>query len=229
MDSQCLVWNQNHVRSHRLRQQNSANLPSVPGFAIAYLVTGHDIYSAELSDMTWYLTTPAVWHQIMLNLSIITACIPCIKRFLADLSVGLTVIAVSEPMEMTVKQTSSNNPMRGSKTGSSSEGGFFSGLMSRSRTAPSSQLGSRKGKSKPVNSSNEDPYSQRQDFQPDWATRSRPVIERSESVKGLTQNIIVQTIDYEVNYEAAPSSGRPADRDFSFKSYQERSGSTASR
>jgi hypothetical protein len=179
--------------------------------------------------MTWSLTTPSVWHQIMMSLSIITACIPTIKRFLADLSVGMTVIAVSEPMEMTVKQTSSGDPSRGTKNGSSG-GGFFSSMMSRSRNGPPSQTDTNKGKTRPAGSKgNEDPYTQRQDFQHDWATRSRPVIERSESVKGLRQNIIVQTVDYEVNYEAAPGSARPTDRDSSFKSYQERSGSSASR
>lgn len=165
----------------------------------------------------------------MLNLSIITACIPCIKRFLADLSVGMTVIAVSEPLEMTVKNTSSSDPSSRNRLGSQGGGGFFSGMMSRSRNGTQSQVTTNKGKSRPDGSIRDDPYTGRQDFQPDWATRSRPVIERSESVKGLTQNIIVQTIDYEVNYEGAPGSARHHDRDSSMRSDQAYSESAASR
>lgn len=180
--------------------------------------------------MTWYFVPPTIWYQCMLNVSIITACIPCIKRFLADLSVGMTVIAVSEPLEMTVKHGSSGNPSSGKPFDSSSGGGgFFSGLMSRSRHAPPLQEPVHGGRKKSVAPNNEDPYSKRQDFQPDWATRSRPVIERSESVKGLTQNIIVQTIDYEVNYEGGPGSARHTNhRDGSAKSLQNRSDSASS-
>lgn len=180
--------------------------------------------------MTWRLVTPSIWYQGMLNLSIITACIPCIKRFLADLSVGLTVIAVSEPLELTVKQGSSGNPSSGNRYDSSHSGpGFFSGLLSRSRAAHQSQEPAAASRKKSAVANNEDPYSKRQDFQPDWATRSRPVIERSESVKGLTQNIIVQTIDYEVNYERGPGSARhTSDRDSSSKSLQVRSQSAGS-
>lgn len=179
--------------------------------------------------MTWLLVNPSIWYQGMLNVSIITACIPCIKRFLADLSVGMTVIAVSEPLELTVKQGSSGNPSSGQRYDSSHSGGFFSGLMSRSRAAHQAQEAAPNGRKKSAVANNEDPYSKRQDFQPDWATRSRPVIERSESVKGLTQNIIVQTIDYEVNYERGPGSARhPSDRDSSAKSLQNRSESAGS-
>lgn len=167
----------------------------------------------------------------MLNVSIITACIPCIKRFLADMSGGLTVAAISEPLEMTIKQGSSGNPSSGKPFDSSRGGdrGFFNSLMSRSRHAQQTQEPAPTGRNKSVSDNNtEDPYSKRQDFQPDWATRSRPVIERSESVKGLTQNIIVQTIDYEVNYEGGQSSAKRTDRDDSTRSWQNRSESAAS-
>ena len=161
----------------------------------------------------------------MLNMSIITACIPCIKRVLTDLSGGITVVAISEPLELTAKRSDDDRLSSSAKKQSQSTG-LFSPLLSRSRASlHRKSIGSR-GRSVPGR--DEDEYSKKPDFQPDWATRCRPVIERSESVKGLRQNIIVQTIDYEVNVESDPSSSRVDDRDRSLGSVHDRSESAAS-
>lgn len=170
----------------------------VPAFSIVGAVAMAEYWQASPSDPTWYALKPTLWTQAVISLSIITACIPCIKRFLADLSSGMMTVNISEPMELTMKNNSSSG---GGKTTSAPSGGGFLGsrlFSSRGKSQMNSQLSA-------VDRGMEKKHqSQAQAFT--TAKQSTNKVERSESMKGLTDGVIMQTIDYEVNFEEARDS-----------------------
>lgn len=102
----------------------------MPVFAIAGAVAQAEYWTASPPDPTWYATRGALWNQAVIDLSIISACIPCIKRFLADLSSGIVAVNISEPLEPTIKSMSwSGGPMDSSTL----YGGFLRSKLSASR------------------------------------------------------------------------------------------------
>lgn len=173
----------------------------VPAFAIVGAVAMSHYWGSSPPDPTWHAVNATLWTQAILNLSIITACIPCIKRFLADLSTGMMTVNIPEPLELTMKNPSSSitspdttgrgTPFRGSK--------LFS---SRSR----SQI----NKSR-TSTSIETEKSRRPQLVPSQSTRTT-TIEKSESMDGLTDGVIMHTVDYEVNYEQGRNHDRWDDR-----------------
>lgn len=170
----------------------------VPGFAVAAAVTSSKYWTSSNPDPTWYAETSTLWTQAVINLSIITACIPCIKRFLADLSTGMMSVNISEPLEMTMKNASisAGTP----NTSSNGHGRFGSRLLSFS-----------KNRSHTYKTSISTSFTSEKPRQPQLVpsqNRTTTTIEKSESMKGLTDGVIVQTIDYEVNYEQERNSGR---------------------
>lgn len=66
-----------------------------PPFAICALVYYADFFDSA-NDRTWHATMPLIWTEIMIHVSIITACIPSLKRFLADVQSGLMGATISE-------------------------------------------------------------------------------------------------------------------------------------
>lgn len=151
----------------------------------------------------------------MISLSIVTACIPSLRRVLSELQTGMMAGTVSQFFELSVSggNTSSNPNTNGvygsgSRTGDSKAG--RSPLQSFKDTTTISQ-----SRAEREQDSNTD---LRFNFRnPKRAAAKQNAIERSDSVKNLTENAIVQTIDYEVRYETgserrhrASSSGHDA-------------------
>lgn len=167
----------------------------VPAFAIAAAVAMSKYWITSRSDPTWHNVEGALWTQAVINLSIITACIPCIKRFLADLSTGMMTVNISEPLEMTMKNISSSGGSPGTTTGGT--GRVRSRLFSISRTR------SQTHKSTPSTTIDEE----KPHLVPSHNRRTA-TIGKSESMDGLTDGVIMHTIDYEVNYEQERNSGK---------------------
>jgi hypothetical protein len=65
---------------------------AVVGTTIGHITTlGH---FRHLDEATWTLIMPTIWMQIVMNVSALTACIPGMQQFLADLRPGMTVLTV---------------------------------------------------------------------------------------------------------------------------------------
>ena len=97
-------------------------------FAVTMPLVGHavDISSLHLhTNPSWTFTIPAIWLQVAMNLSVLTACIPGIQTFLADLRSGILIPTV----------TASRYEHEPGKSGS-----IFAS--SRSRTDPTKSAGS---------------------------------------------------------------------------------------
>jgi len=145
----------------------------------------------------------------MLHVSIITACIPSIKRFLDDVQSGLMGATISEHYELTHTGGKSSQVQSGSGTGLGSK--------LASRLGVKSQSTSRAEKSQMESSSQEETFGNvayaRQ-------SRSKPQADESESVKGLAQNVIHQKIDYDIEYEDRGHAGKEADGRRAYNTYR---------
>lgn len=112
----------------------------------------------------------------MINVSLITACLPSIKRWLTDWAAGVGNAGILEPYEL---QASSGHQQ--SRTGEPS-GGFRSFVRSRNRTNNMSS----KGRQTPFEDNMHDNDRGQDD---------------GDSKKGLTDGIL-QTVDYRVDYDS---------------------------
>lgn len=155
-------------------------------------------------DPTWDALVPQVFAQIMMNVSIIAACIPSLKPFLADIKPGLIVVNIPEH-ELTASF------VRHSRSRSESKGRT---LKSHGLSKLASRLGitSRGMSNINTSSGNSGLWGEKQreavntmerGYNRPNATKGSSKVEndRSESVKGLTDDIILHTIDYKVEYE----------------------------
>lgn len=82
-------------------------LGSVRIATILNLATLTQYFDSYLPDQTWYAVSPTIWSQVMLNLSIITACLPSLKRVLTDLQSGLAASSIPEGFEDSVSRKNS--------------------------------------------------------------------------------------------------------------------------
>src|SRR5947209_20540729 len=82
-------------------------MSSVPVATILSLTTSKPYFYSSPPDRPWYGVTPTIWSQIMLNLSLVTACVPSLKRFLADLQSGSMAVQITEAFKMDISQKSS--------------------------------------------------------------------------------------------------------------------------
>lgn len=140
----------------------------------------------------------------MISLSIVTACIPSLRRVLADLQTGMMAGTVSEFFELSV-----------SGGEGTAEGVYGSG----SRNAAGSKAGY--GGRSPLQSFKENTSATRSrgdrdantELRFDFGNSKRAManknpVPKSDSVENLTQNAIVQTIDYEVRFESGSEQRR---------------------
>jgi len=81
---------------------DSANVSqnSTPIITLISILSLSDYYNAPLRDRPFAAVTPSIWTTVALNLSIITACIPSIKRFLADWAAGLSKAEINDAFEL---------------------------------------------------------------------------------------------------------------------------------
>lgn len=174
-------------------------------FTVTMLVYMRTVFRSAHPDITWDYLVPQVFATIMINTSIIASCIPSLKPFLHDIKPGLIVVNVPED-EFTasyVRHSRNRSGLNGRTFGS---GGISRirnklGLSSRTGHTLTSNSGNSSGmwaeKQKQVLENMELGYNRPQ------ATKARSKVEmdRSESVKGLTDDVILHTIDYKVEYE----------------------------
>ena len=168
---------------------------STPILTAISMVSLTDFYNSEPDERPWHAVPPALWTSAALNLSIITTCIPSIKRFLADWAAGLSTTQITEPMELGHsggKATSPGTTAHGSRLGgmiatkiglgSNSRSEVTSTLRSRSERRNHGSNHVRSGVGRAQNPSEQD---------------------TSDSVKGLTDGVILHTTDYHVEFEDA--------------------------
>jgi hypothetical protein len=137
----------------------------------------------------------------MLNLSLVTACIPNLKRFLTDLQSGTMAVQITEAFEMDISQKGSF----GAQYSTGSTTGLGPRLAGKLGGGGKEEQHDLEGLNYSYDheerlSSNANP------FVPAGAT-SRSTVERSESIRGLTGNIIQRTVDFRVEYESRVSEG----------------------
>jgi hypothetical protein len=148
----------------------------------------------------------------MLNISIITACIPSIKRFLADIQSGLMGVNISEPYELTHSGGKYVDYGKGTTFGSKVATRL--GLSNNSGIGKSQNSHSSQARSKNEKSVDLEPSAGHHQFLSPGSNlnRAQNHRERSESVKGLTDDVIMQTIDYKVEYEDGNSQASDGER-----------------
>lgn len=169
---------------------------------IASIVALSEYYNASLEDRPFKAITPSIWTSAWLALSIITACIPSIKQFLADWATGLARAAIGEDLDAehdNVKSRSGNN----TKIFSSQRSGTFASKLGLSRSArgavtDTSRSGGGTRDHDNIRIQNPKAQYNRSD-------------DTSESMKGLTDGVIIHTQDYAVEYEDMEMG--PLDRD----------------
>lgn len=164
--------------------------------AIVGLVTLQPVYTENSPDATWKRVPGVILSQCMICLSIITAFVPTIKPFLADVSSGMIAVNIPEPLELTMKSVSAPHAEKASHNQSPFLGSHVVGPWTKSNRS--------------TNKSDVDTYG----MEPSFDAQNHPglhlgragfhknVVERSESVEGLRDDVIMQTVDYDVHFEA---------------------------
>ena len=146
---------------------------------------------------------PSIWNQVVLNLSVLTACIPSLKRVLGEFSTGLTGITITEQHEL----ITSNQSQTDSKTGYSRTGGrsiFRYGHNVDPRAGNTSQIST----TSRIGGFGGERRNQSRNYSRGLKGKTDPEEEeQSESIKGLTDDAIMQTIDYRVDYDGDDRSG----------------------
>ncbi|ETN42761.1 uncharacterized protein HMPREF1541_01919 [Cyphellophora europaea CBS 101466] len=71
----------------------------------AYLVYFNHWLEVIDEDQTWEAVDATIVHQVMLNLSLMTACVPSIRRVISELYTGQMGVKVSEQLELTLGGT----------------------------------------------------------------------------------------------------------------------------
>ncbi|KEF54873.1 uncharacterized protein A1O9_09316 [Exophiala aquamarina CBS 119918] len=169
---------------------------ATPCMTAASIVALDDFYHSAPQDRTWFAITPSVWTSVAMNVSIVTACIPSIKRFLADWASGLSNVAISEPFEL--EHSAGKSGGFGSYAPGSGMGSKIAtrlGLSSTSKAQVTSHLQS-------VDSHHENNHSQlHANNNRGVSVKANDPNDASDSVKGLTDGVIMHSIDYRVEYE----------------------------
>ena len=137
----------------------------------------------------------------MLNISIITASIPSIKKFLVDVQSGLMGVTISEMYEMTHSGGKPTQVLSGSRSRLDSKSGSRLGIFSNKSNKSQGMSGansSQGGREHPDSEVRDGRYGNAAYAKPG---KPREQIRETESVKGLKNNAIYQTVDYDVEYE----------------------------
>ncbi len=157
-----------------------------------------------------------------LHTSIITACIPSIKRFFADVQSGLMGVTISEQYEVSVDgKNAAMLRVCADLSLKMTHSGGKTHLQSHSGTGVGSRITSRfaRSRNRSQAASGLDSQAEGETYASaagDFGSKSRVKATMSnsnrtpetESVKGLTTNAIHQKIDYEIEYEERESEGR---------------------
>jgi hypothetical protein len=173
---------------------------SVPVLTICGLVSLNDLFHSTPVDQSWNAAMPAVWSQLVQSTSIVCTCIPSLKRVLADLQTGMMAGTVSDFFELSV--SGGGVTQYGSGSNSKSRSGYVAG----------SVLGSVNNDSR-VAAEDRSP--------PRTTTFSNKQMDRSESLRNLRDNDIVQTTEIELNYSGSPEPDRSSSGSHDMASYRD--------
>jgi hypothetical protein len=132
-------------------------------------------------------------------MSVITACVPSIKRFLADWAAGMSAATISDPFEFehSAGKSGSQSDPQGSNLGSKIASRF--GLGSKSHATSTSRSWAEGSRS--AGPQHEAKIHGRR------VQTGSDEADTSDSVKGLTDGVIMHTIDYKVEYEERQGGG----------------------
>ncbi|KAK2788387.1 hypothetical protein FQN52_006711 [Onygenales sp. PD_12] len=179
-----------------------------PTTTLLSLLTLSPLYTTHppSRDRPWHAVTPSIWTQIATATSIITACIPSLKTFLADIRSGLTGATISEPFELAhsggrTRVHGTTRTANGSSSGNSLGGGFGGRMgtsSSTTKTMGSSRAWRWRGGEWKMGG---DGYPFAYGRGGVGRIGKRGTEESSESVKGLTDGVIVHTVDYRVEFD----------------------------
>lgn len=171
-------------------------LSSTPILTAVSIFTLSKFYDASLLDRPYEAVTPSIWTSATLNISIITACIPSIKRFLADWAAGLSKAEINDAFELehSAGKSHSGNATYAAGSGLGSKLASKLGMTSSSRAEITSVSHNR--------SRDRDHHHGERSHGRRGGQQS-PSGDTSDSVKGLTDGVIMHTIDYKVEYEDA--------------------------
>ncbi|KIX04825.1 uncharacterized protein Z518_05696 [Rhinocladiella mackenziei CBS 650.93] len=143
----------------------------VPVMTILGMVAMYDFFHSSPPDQTWLGVVPSIYFQLMVNFSIISASIPSIKRFLDQFRSGAFAAEVTVAFEESR-----------AKGYSGSGSGYTSGKQGSENPAQGN-VSARSARGFPA------------------SEPAKVKVERSESVRGLTDDIIMHTIDFKVEVE----------------------------
>ncbi|KAI1920781.1 hypothetical protein LOZ65_003917 [Ophidiomyces ophidiicola] len=150
-------------------------------------------------DQPWQAVDPLIWTQAVLGVSIITACVPGLKRVLADLRTGFMAGAVTELYELSVSgemgrsclsDTQNSNKETASRKGYPGENSFLPTNNSYQRGRARCDYKNKGNTPKPL----------KEQRASSFATGGSRKL-KTDSVENLTDNEIIQTMEYEVRYE----------------------------
>lgn len=182
-----MMW---HVRTTMRRKVQVCALFGsrmlVPCLTIPALATSSAFYDHILNDPTYYVVVPALFYQVSLNLSVLTACIPGLKSVLENLVSGLAQARVQNDYDLTRSGDKKASFVLTPRHGSSSQSRNQSG--SRSRAAQRFGLGGSRH-STSVTGGSQVPRRSKSD-----ADKSL-----TDSTRNLTEGVIVRTDQYEVS------------------------------
>jgi len=175
----------------------------VPMFIIPQLVT---LQNYHLDDPTWTAVAPTIWTQLVLNLSILTACIPSLKAALDMFRSGTSLFTVPAQYDSHIE--TSSNGLR-SRLAEAISSRFALTSRRRSGSRGRSQVNTT---TTSLSSGNEWPPKQMRAVSGQHTvevssagrhqqSKMKGIPERSESQKSLTETGILRTVDYEVEYE----------------------------
>ncbi|KAK8066816.1 hypothetical protein PG997_013563 [Apiospora hydei] len=152
----------------------------VPLIALPSIVQGPQVTNGSNgADVTWLAVNPTVWHQVSINLSVLTACIPSLKSFIDSLTGYTSGLRIMLPYEYPNVSSGSHNH------------GVRSAIAAVYR-------GSRPGVNTTLVSSNQgDQHRKRGD-----GCDTNP---RTESTQDLTEGVIHRSDHVSVTFERAPS------------------------
>ncbi|KAK7934870.1 hypothetical protein PG985_000365 [Apiospora marii] len=81
----------------------------VPLLALPGIVQGPQVTHGINTDITWLAVNPTVWHQVSINMSVLTACIPSLKSFIDSLTGYTSGIRIMLPYEYPDISSGSHN------------------------------------------------------------------------------------------------------------------------
>jgi hypothetical protein len=164
----------------------------VPIVTIPSLTNARYLFD-DYTDATWGAVPSTIWFQISLGLSVLTACIPSLKGIIDSLLGGTAAAAIGAPYELRDsgnKKSGLEITAVGGQGGSNQASGQTSGLRNLQIS----------GKGKSVNHSM---WSTDREIEAKYGGKSSPggSGSGSESVRKLTEGVIVVRDEFEVSYD----------------------------